>query len=107
MERYETISRVSVDDLITRLHKNLFCKTSEHGTGYIDGLNDVSRGVYALSGVKTDYDSGKVDAAKEIFELINKVYYGDEFLQMRYLLGSNGAVDYILREIANKYHLED
>lgn len=54
---------------------------------------------------KTDYELGKVAAAREILNLLEEVYFSSEYSELRINKGSNGTRDFILNTIKETYQV--
>lgn len=55
--------------------------------------------------VKTDYELGKVAAARQILNLLEEVYFSSEYSELRINKGSNGTRDFILNTIKDTYQI--
>lgn len=54
---------------------------------------------------KTDYELGKVAAARQILNLLEEVYFSSEYSKLRINKGSNGTRDFILSTIKETYQI--
>lgn len=55
--------------------------------------------------IKTDYQLGKIAAAREILNLLEEVYFSSEYSELRINRGSNGTRDFILNTIKETYQI--
>lgn len=55
--------------------------------------------------IRTDYELGKIAAAREILNLLEEVYFSSEYSELRINKGTNGTRDFILNAIKETYQI--